>query len=68
MIRGLPLESVAFDFEAVKSWLGQDEFLAVLLNDGKIVRLVDGAATEARYRLASMNSRGELLVVPGSSL
>ncbi|GAA5840020.1 hypothetical protein JCM5353_005171 [Sporobolomyces roseus] len=67
VIRGLPLESVAFDFEAVKSWLGQDEFLAVLLNDGKIVRLVDGAATEARYRLASMNSRGELLVVPEES-
>ena len=60
----MPLESTSFDFESVRSWLGQDEFLAVLLEDGKIVRLVDGAITEVKYGMASMNSRGQILVVP----
>jgi len=60
----MPLESTLFVFESVRSWLGQDEFLAVLFEDGKIVRLVDGATTEAKYGMASMNSRGQILVVP----
>ena len=60
----MPLESTSFDFESVRTWLGQDEFLAVLLEDGKIVRLVDGAITEVKYGMASMNSRGQILVVP----
>ncbi|GAA5876252.1 hypothetical protein JCM16303_007071 [Sporobolomyces ruberrimus] len=63
-IRGLPLETPLPDFSRVKTWLGQEEFLAVLLYDGRIRRLEDGATTETKYSLASMNSRGELLVVP----
>ncbi|GAA5929128.1 uncharacterized protein JCM15063_004060 [Sporobolomyces koalae] len=62
-VRGLPLErSVALT--SVKTWLGQDEFVAVLLQDGTVQRLSDGVITSSRYRLASMNSRGQVLLVP----
>ncbi|GAA5948658.1 hypothetical protein JCM3765_004962 [Sporobolomyces pararoseus] len=62
-LRGLPLENSSFDITTVKTWLGQDEFVAVLLRDGTIRRLKDGASSEAKYHSASMNSRGEILVV-----
>ncbi|GAA5910378.1 uncharacterized protein JCM6883_002986 [Sporobolomyces salmoneus] len=66
-VRGLSLENDSFDKSSVQCWLGQDEFVAVLLNDGTIRQLDDGATTERRYRLAAMNSRGEILVVPGDN-
>ncbi|BGP32659.1 hypothetical protein JCM10296v2_004440 [Rhodotorula toruloides] len=53
----LPLEPVA-------RWLGHDDFIAALLEDGRIKRLWDGAVSTGRYLLAEMNGRGELLVVP----
>lgn len=66
LVSGLPLEGKVA-LEEISSWLGQDSFVAGLRIDGRIERFVDGAKTERRYSLASMNSKGEVLVVQGSS-
>ncbi|GAA6006008.1 hypothetical protein JCM11491_004088 [Sporobolomyces phaffii] len=66
--RGLPLENSFTNLSAAVTWLGQDEFVAVLLDDGRIQRLGDKATTSSRYSQASINSRGEVVVVPRSSL
>lgn len=66
--RGLPLENSFTDLSAAVTWLGQDEFAAVLLDDGRIQRFGDKATTSSRYSQASVNSRGEVVVVPRSSL
>ncbi|GAA5973863.1 hypothetical protein JCM11641_003201 [Rhodosporidiobolus odoratus] len=55
------------DLEQVASWIGYDSFEAVLLNDGRIVRVSDGDRTVTRYTLACMNGKGELLVIPESN-
>ncbi|BGO91977.1 hypothetical protein NBRC10512_001070 [Rhodotorula toruloides] len=60
---GLPLPN-DFPLEPVARWLGQDDFVAALLEDGRIKRLSDGAVSTARFSLAEMNGRGELLGVP----
>ncbi|KWU44027.1 RCC1/BLIP-II protein [Rhodotorula sp. JG-1b] len=50
--------------EPVRRWLGQESFLAALLEDGRIERFTDGARTKGRYALAEMNGKGEILLVP----
>ena len=49
----------------MRRWLGQESFLAALLEDGRIERFTDGARTKGRYALAEMNGKGEILLVPG---
>ncbi|GAA5987848.1 hypothetical protein JCM10908_007242 [Rhodotorula pacifica] len=61
---GLPLGRLSTPTEPVRRWLGQEQFVAALLKDGRLERLSDGAQTEGRYVLAEMNGRGELLVAP----
>ncbi|GEM07763.1 regulatorof chromosome condensation (RCC1)-like protein [Rhodotorula toruloides] len=60
---GLPLPK-DLPLEPVARWLGHDDFVAALLDDGRIRRLFDGAVSVSGYALAEMNGRGELLVVP----
>ncbi|GAA5837854.1 hypothetical protein JCM11251_004678 [Rhodosporidiobolus azoricus] len=62
-VSGLSLEGKV-TLNQIACWLGQDSFEAGLRDDGTIERFVDGARTEQRYSLASMNSKGEVLVVP----
>ncbi|GAA5893399.1 hypothetical protein JCM6882_008023 [Rhodosporidiobolus microsporus] len=62
-VSGLPLEGKV-PLEDISCWLGQDSFVAGLRTDGRIQRIADGVQTEERYSLASMNSKGEILVVP----
>lgn len=64
VIRGLP-PGAELPSVAVSRWLGHEDFVAALLEDGSIQRLSDGACSEGRYCLAEQNGRGELLVVPG---
>ncbi|GAA5958907.1 hypothetical protein JCM21900_005407 [Sporobolomyces salmonicolor] len=64
ILRGLPLGRDSLDLLSARTWLGQDNFVAALLHDGKILRFDDGNRSAEKYCLASMNSRGELLVVP----
>ncbi|GAA5857740.1 hypothetical protein JCM8547_005966 [Rhodosporidiobolus lusitaniae] len=66
-VLGLPLEGNVV-LEDIEVWLGHDSFVAGLRRDGRVERFADGARTEERYSLASMNSRGEILLVPSSSL
>ncbi|GAA5882464.1 hypothetical protein JCM1840_003189 [Sporobolomyces johnsonii] len=66
-LRGLPLGPDSLDLASARTWLGQDSFVAALLHDGHILRFDDGNRSAEKYSLASMNSRGELLVVPGPS-
>lgn len=51
--------------EPVRRWLGQESFVAALLEDGRIERFSDGARSKGRYALAEMNGKGESLLVPG---
>ena len=51
--------------EPVRRWLGQESFVAALLEDGRIERFTDCARTKGRYALAEMNGKGEILLVPG---
>ncbi|KAG0663882.1 putative E3 ubiquitin-protein ligase herc6 [Rhodotorula mucilaginosa] len=50
--------------EPVRRWLGQESFVAALLEDGRIERFSDGARSKGRYALAEMNGKGESLLVP----
>ena len=52
--------------EPVRRWLGQESFVAALLEDGRIERFTDGARTKGQYALAEMNGKGEILLVPGA--
>ncbi|POY75711.1 hypothetical protein BMF94_1334 [Rhodotorula taiwanensis] len=51
-----------------KCWLGQEAFVAALLEDGHLLRCSDGAKSSERYAHADMNGRGELVLVPEGSL
>ncbi|GAA5966575.1 hypothetical protein JCM8115_006874 [Rhodotorula mucilaginosa] len=53
--------------EPVRRWLGQESFVAALLEDGRIERFTDGARTKGQYALAEMNGKGEILLVPAQS-
>ncbi|GAA6058913.1 hypothetical protein JCM10212_002865 [Sporobolomyces blumeae] len=64
VVHGLPLETPSFDLRTVTTWLGHDEFVAVLDEAGHVVRISDGRRAPGSYARASMNSRGELLLVP----
>ncbi|GAA5907711.1 hypothetical protein JCM5296_007448 [Sporobolomyces johnsonii] len=66
-LRGLPLGRDSLDLASARTWLGQDSFVAALLHDGHILRFEDGKRSAEKYSLASVNSRGELLVVPESN-
>ncbi|GAA5925670.1 hypothetical protein JCM1841_004801 [Sporobolomyces salmonicolor] len=67
ILRGLPLGRDSLDLPSARTWLGQDNFVAALLHDGTILRFDDGNRSAEKYCLASMNSRGELLVVPAEN-
>ncbi|GAA5935993.1 hypothetical protein JCM10213_002174 [Rhodosporidiobolus nylandii] len=62
-LHGLPLPRDV-DLASVACFLGQDSFEAGLLTDGRIERFSYGVRTEERYNLASINGKGEVLVVP----
>ena len=64
------LASIGLDLDRnstgpVRRWLGQESFVAALLEDGRIERFSDGARSKGRYALAEMNGKGESLLVPG---
>lgn len=51
-----------------KSYLGKDQFEAVLARDGHVIRVEDGARSELSFAQIEMNGKGELLAVSGELL